>query len=87
MKKHNCMDISNDKLAKSHMRSSLHDLKRETKSLIKVAKNDAIKTKVKIDKTLQYSKSIFCGDRDEMINHLISRYCKLGRKEYQTRHE
>ena len=32
--------------------------------------------KAKIDKTQQNSKCWLCGDRDEMINHIISECCK-----------
>ena len=41
--------------------------------------------KAKIDKTQQNSKCRSCGDRDEMINHIISEYWKLAQKEYKTR--
>ena len=43
--------------------------------------------KAKIDKTQQNSKCKLCGDRDEMINHIISECSKLAQKEYKTRHD
>ena len=48
--------------------------------------NNTVKTnhiKARIDKTQQNSKCRQCGDRDETINHIISEYCKLARKEYK----
>ena len=34
----------------------------------------------------QNSKCRLCGDRDEIINHIISKCSKLAQKEYKTRH-
>ena len=65
------------------------NLKRETKSLLMVAQNNAIRTnyiKARIDKTQQNSKCRLCGDRDETINHIISECSKLAQKECKTRH-
>ena len=65
------------------------NLKRETESILKAAQNDAIRTnhiKARIDKTQQNSRCKLCGDRDEMINHIISKCIKLAQKEYKTRH-
>ena len=42
--------------------------------------------KKNIYKTQRNTKCRFCGDRDEMINHMISECCKLVQKEYKTRH-
>ena len=42
--------------------------------------------KAKIDKMQQNSRCTLYGDRDEMINHIISEYHKLAQKEYKTRH-
>ena len=39
--------------------------------------------KARIDKTQQNSRCRLCGDRDETINHIIS---KLAPKEYKVRH-
>ena len=53
-------------------------LKRETESFLIEAENIAIKTnfvKTKNDKSQQNSK---CGDRDEMINHIINESSKLA---------
>ena len=35
----------------------------------------------------QYSKCWLCGDRDEMIDHIISKCNKLVQKEYKTRYD
>ena len=40
-----------------------------------------------MDKTEQNSKCTLCGDSDEMIDHIISKYSKLAQKEYKTRHD
>ena len=64
------------------------NLKRETESLLIAAQNNAVRTnhiKVRIDKTQQNSKCWLCGDRDETINHIISKCSKLAPKEYKTR--
>ena len=66
------------------------NFKRETKSLLIVTQNNAIRTndiKARIDKTQQISKCRLCGDRDETINHIISVSRKLVQKEYKTRHD
>ena len=64
-------------------------LTRETESLLKAAKINAIRTnhiKARIDKTQQNSKCRLRGDRDKTINHIISECCKLAQKEYKTKH-
>ena len=66
------------------------NFKRETKSLLIAAQNNAVRTnhiKGKIDKTQENSKCRLCGDRDETINHIISECSKLAQKEYKTRHD
>ena len=66
------------------------NLKGETESLLIAAQNNAVRTKhikVRIDKTLQNSKCLLYGDRDETIIHIISKYSKLAPKEYKTRHD
>ena len=66
------------------------NFKRETESLLIAAQNNAIRTnhiKERIDKTQQNSKCSLCGDRDEIINHIISECSKLAQKEYKTRHD
>ena len=35
----------------------------------------------------QNSKCMLCGDRNEMINHVINKCCRLVQKEYKTRHD
>ena len=74
-------DISHEKtgtwLKKGH-------LKRETKSLLIKAQNNAIRTshiKARIDKTQQNSRCRLCGDKDETINHIISECSKEAQKE------
>ena len=64
--------------------------KRKTKYLQNVAQNSVIMSnniKARIDKTQEKSRCRLCGDRDETINHIISKYSKLAQKEYKTRHE
>ena len=59
------------------------------KSLLIAAQNNPWRTnhiKARIDKTQQNSKCRLCGDRDEIINHIISECSKLGQKEYKNRH-
>ena len=66
------------------------NLKRETKSLLIPAQNNALRTnniKARIDKTQQNSKYRLCGDRDQTINHIINECSKLALKEYNTRHD
>ena len=66
------------------------NFKRETESLLIAAQNNAIRTnqiKVRIDETQQNSKCRLCGDRDEIINHIISECSKLAQKEYKTRYD
>ena len=36
---------------------------------------------------MQQNKFRLCGDRDKMINHIISERSKLAQKEYKTRHD
>ena len=66
------------------------NFKRETESLLMAAQKSAIKTnyiKARIDKTQQNSKCRLCSDRDETINHIISKCSKLAQKEYKARHD
>ena len=66
------------------------NLKRETESLLIAAQNNTISTKhikTRIDKTQQNSRRRLCDDRDETINHIISKCSKLARKEFKTRHD
>ena len=60
-------------------------LRREVKSLLKVAQNIAMRTsniKAWIDKTQQNSRYSLCDYRNETINHVISECSKLAQKEY-----
>ena len=64
------------------------NFKRETKSHLIAAQNNTIGTNqinVRIDKTQQNSR--LCGDRGEIINHIISECSKLAQREYKTRHD
>ena len=66
------------------------NLKRETESRLVAAQNNAIRTKhikARIDKPQQNSKCRLFGNRDEIINHIISECSKLVQKEYKTRHD
>ena len=59
------------------------NFKREIKSLLIAAQNNAIRTnhiKARIDKSQQNSKCWLCGDRDETINLIISECRKLGQR-------
>ena len=63
---------------------------RETESLLIAAQDNAIRTnhiKVRIDKTQQNSKCRLCGDRDETIEHIISKCSKLAQKECKAKHD
>ena len=79
--------ISNERtwtrLRKGHFKSKIE-------SLLIAAQNRTIRTnhiKAKIDKTQQNSKCRLCGNRDETINHIISKCSKLTQKEYKARHD
>ena len=66
------------------------NLKIESESLLIVAQNNAIRTnygKLKIDSTQKNSKCRLSGDRDETINHIISKSSKSAQKEYKARHD
>ena len=66
------------------------NLKRETESLLITAQNNVVKTnhiKARIDKMQQNSKCRLSRDREETINHVISKCSKLVPKEYKTRHD
>ena len=57
------------------------NFKRETESLLIAAQNNALRTnyvKAIIDKMQKNSKSRLCGNRDEMIDHRISKRSKLA---------
>ena len=80
-------NISHDKIW-TQLRKG--NFKRETESLLMAVQDSAIRTnhiKARIDKTQQNSKCRLCGDRDQIINHIISEGSKLARKEYKVRHD
>ena len=65
------------------------NFKKETESLLIAAQNNTIRTnhiKVRINKMQQNSKCRLYGDREETINHIISKCSKLA-QEYKTRHD
>ena len=78
------MDISSDKLAKSHTRRPKKEtFMKETESLQIAAQNNDTKTnytKSIIVNVQQNNKCRLCGDRDEMINHMISECSKLRQR-------
>ena len=54
------------------------------------AQNSELRTnhiKARIDKTQQNSKCRLCGERDETINHIVSKCSKSAQKEYKARHD
>ena len=64
--------------------------KKETETLFIAAQNNAIRSnyiKAKIDNTLKNSESTSCSDRDETVNHIISKCSILAQKEFKTRHD
>ena len=64
--------------------------KRETESYLIATENNAKSTKpikARTDKVQQNSRCKFCGDRDEVINHIISEWSKFTQKKYKIRHE
>ena len=66
------------------------NFKKETESLQIATQNNTIRTnhiKVRIDKTQPNSRCRLWDDRDETINHIISKCSKLAQKEYKTRHD
>ena len=66
------------------------DLKRETESLILAAHNQSIRTnlvKARIDKSQEDSLCRLCKKVDESIDHIVSGYSKLAKKEYKRRHD
>ena len=80
-------NISNDKTW-TWLRKG--NFKRETESFLMAAQNYAIRTnhiKARIDKTQQNSKCRLRGDRNEMINHIISKCSKSAQREYKARHD
>ena len=87
--RHFKQQISEISHEKTWTRQRKGNLKRETKSLLKAAQNNAIRThdiKAKINKTQQNSKCRLCSYRDETINFIINECTKLAQKDYKTRY-
>ena len=88
------MDTSSNKLGRLHRRPG-HGWERENskeklESFLIVAQNNAIRTnysKAKTDNILQNCKYRSCWDRNETVNHMISKCTKLAQKEFKTRHD
>ena len=83
------MNTSSDKLVRLDMAK-----KEKSQEINWISSNSSIKQhqrtnyiKAKIDKMQQNSKYRLCGNRDEIVNHIISKCSKLGQKEYKTRHD
>ena len=65
-------------------------IKRETKSLIFAAQEQAIRTnaiKGKIDKSEEQTKFRVCSRADGTINHILRECPKLAQREYKRRHD
>ena len=66
------------------------NIKKETKSLLIAAQNNATRTNhtnAGIDKTQKISKCRLCGDINKTINRIICEYSKLAQKEYKARYD
>ena len=64
------------------------NLKRQRESLLTAAQNNAVRTnyiKGKINYTQQNSEYKLCGEKDEMISHIISDYSRQAQNKYKTR--
>ena len=87
MIRNDCMGITSDKLARLRTRRRGHGYKRK---ISRAAQNNDTRTnygKVKID-TMQHNKKCnLYSERDETVNHIVSKYSKLAQKMYKTRHE
>ena len=69
-----------------YTRRTRHGLERETSAV----QNNTIRInyiKVKIDNIQENSKCRLCGDRGEMVNHIISKWRNLVQKMYSIRHD
>ena len=66
------------------------NLIRETENLLIVTQNNAIRTnhvKAKINNTWENKKYRLCGDRDETVNHIISKFKnKIEQTKYKTKY-
>ena len=64
------------------------NIKKQTESLLATAQNNAIRTNhfnARIDKTQQNSKCRLCGDRNETINRIVSKCCRLVSRDIPRR--
>ena len=64
--------------------------KRETEYFLIAVQNNNIRSnhiKTRIETTQQNSRCKLCIDRDETINHIISKCSKLAENEYKTRND
>ena len=58
--------------------------------LLIVVRNNSMRTnyvKTKLDNSQKNSKCRLCGDRDEIVNRIISECSKLAQKEFKIRHD
>ena len=65
------------------------NLKRGPESLLIAAQNYTIKVnyiRANINNTQQNSRCRLCGDKNETINHIVSRCNEFAQKEYKSRH-
>ena len=82
--------ISNILNEKTRMWQRRGNLEKERESFLIAAQDNALRTyhiNARIDMTQQNSKCTLCGDRDEIINPIISECSKFAQKEYSTRHD
>ena len=66
------------------------NLKRETEFLLIATQTNVMRTnyiKAKINNVQQNKKCRLCGDKDKIINHMISKCSKLAQKEYNIRYD
>ena len=77
--------VSHEKILTRLRRGNLNRVT-ETQNTTK-PKEKKNNVKGKIDKTQHNSKSRFCGGRDETINLIINKLCKLAQKDYKTQHD
>ena len=66
------------------------DLKVQTEAMICAAQEQALRTKYtknKIDKTLENALCRMCGERGEIVQHIMCECKKLAQCEYKRRHD
>ena len=82
--------INNISLQKTWTWPRKGNLMREKEFLQIAAQDNAIRTnhiKARMDKRQRNSKCRLCGDRDETVNHILSKCCKLVQRQYKARHD